>query len=149
RPHISSPRDLILLALYLSGILGAALGGLEFLCDTLLAKLARQGLVLVGQVERLAARVGLLFFVATALYLAFVVRGGRTALLSVSSAGRGAQGAAWILWLMAVIGALAVAHVIGRIARFGSLIAMVAAGGGGDLAGRLGVPARARTPLIF
>lgn len=149
RPHIVSPRDLLLLGLYLSSILGVALGGLEFACDTALASLARRGLVLVGQAERLAARVGLLFSVATTLYLACLVRGGRAALLS-PAAGWGTERGAWVLWVMAVVGALAVGHLIGKLARIGSLMSLVAAVGGGDLVGRLGgLPARARAPLVL
>lgn len=148
RPHVSAPRDLALLFLYLASMLGAALGVLEFCTDTALAWMSRRGLVLVGRAEKLAARVGLLFFAATTLYLACLVRSGRAALRSGGGGVTGGEGvAAWLLWIAAVIGVLAVGHLIGRLARFGSLVALVAAGGGAILGERLTLPARRRLML--
>ncbi|HET6374126.1 MAG TPA: hypothetical protein VFG76_12525, partial [Candidatus Polarisedimenticolia bacterium] len=69
RPHFSSPGDLALLALYLSVVFGLVLWGLELLTDSILARLASRGLVLVGGFEKAAGRVGLLFSLATTLYL--------------------------------------------------------------------------------
>jgi len=152
RPHITSPRDLLALALYLSFVLGIALAGLEFLTDTALAWLGRRGLVLVGRVEKLAARVGLLFSVATSLYLAWLVRGGRASLAGAPGepAGPGERGAvAWVLWLAAVIGALGVGHLIGRVVRIGSLATLVAAGGGAGVVGHLSGPQRGRRLVVF
>ncbi|HET9480188.1 MAG TPA: alkaline phosphatase family protein, partial [Candidatus Polarisedimenticolia bacterium] len=129
RPHIGSARDLILLGIYFSAAMGLTLAVLEFLTDTLLGWLARRGLTMVGRAERLAGRVGLLFGAAATLYLAALLRGGRAA-----AGGSGLP--AWLIWGAAVVGALAIGHLIGRLTRLGSLVSLAAAGGGQALSGR-------------
>jgi len=126
RPHFSNPRDLLILAAYLSAALGLTLLVLELLTEATLSLLARRGLILVGAIERLAGRVGLLFGAAATLYLASLFRGGR-----VTTAGDGGWIAglpAWLGWGAALVAALAIGHVIGRLTRLGSLISVVAAG---------------------
>lgn len=122
RPHIGSPRDLVLLSIYLSAVLGLALGLLEFLADAALAWMARRGFILVGRMERLAGRVALLFTAASTLYLAFLLRGGRP-----TEGGAGG----WLLWGATVVAALAAGHVVGRLTRLGSAISLIAAGATG------------------
>ena len=119
RPHLSAPRDLLVLWIYLSLVLGVVLALLEFATDLILAAFARTGMVLVGRAERLAGRAGLLFTAATTLYLAFLLRGGR--------AGSAAEGPlAWLAWGAALVAALGVGHLVGRLTRVGSLVAMLA-----------------------
>jgi len=122
RPHLSAPRDLLVLWIYLSLVLGVVLALLEFATDLILAAAARSGLVLVGRAERLAGRAGLLFTAATTLYLAFLLRGGR--------AGSAAEGPlAWLAWSAALVAALGIGHLVGRLTRVGSLVAILASGG--------------------
>ena len=122
RPHLSAPRDFLVLWIYLALVLGVVLALLEFATDLILAAAARSGLVLVGRAERLAGRAGLLFTAATTLYLAFLLRGGR--------AGSAAEGPlAWLAWGAALVAALGIGHLVGRLTRVGSLVAMLASGG--------------------
>ncbi|HEY3176115.1 MAG TPA: alkaline phosphatase family protein [Candidatus Polarisedimenticolia bacterium] len=142
RPHIVAPRDLLLLALYFSLALGLALGLMEFLTDLILAWIARRGLVLVGRMERVAARSGLLFTAATTLYLAWLLRSGRRA----TGEGLGA----WIGWTGAIVATLAVGHFIGRLTKVGSLLALAAGAGGlsaGEGSPRARGARRLRPPL--
>lgn len=120
RPHFASPRDLALLGLYLSVTLGLVLAALEFLIDLLLAWAARRGFVLVGRLEQISARVGLLFTAASSLYLASLLREGR----ALTAGGV----RAWIVWSGAALACLGVGHVIGRLTRLGSMLALAAGG---------------------
>ncbi len=145
-PHVSLPRDLVVPALYLAPVFGAALAALEFSADACLGWLARRGLVLIGEVERIAGRVGFLFSVATTLYLSYLLRGGR---LAARGPRQGDGLPDWLLWGTAVVGALAVGHAIGRLTRLGSLIFILrvfslgVAGSGGHRRGRLQLAAGA------
>jgi hypothetical protein len=140
RPHMVAPRDLILLGAWFCLALGGALGLLEFLTDLVLVWMARRGFLLAGRIERLAARTGLLFTVATTLYLAWLLRSGRRP----STEGVGA----WLAWTAAIIVTLAVGRFIGRLTQLGSLLAL--ASGAGDLpAGRTPAPGNRRRPLAI
>lgn len=141
RPHIIAPRDLLLLAVYFSLVLGSMLGLLEFLTDLVLARAARRGFVLVGRIERIAARSGLVFTAATTLYLAWLLRGGRRA------AGEGSG--AWLAGTAAVLLALAVGHFIGRITRAGSLLALAAGAGEVAPAGAATGSGARRRPVLL
>ena len=127
RPHFASPRDLALLSLYFATTLGLILAALEFLADLALAWAARRGFVLVGRLEQISARVGFLFTAVSTLYLASLLREGR----AITAGGV----RAWILWSGAVMICLGVGHVIGRLTRLGSLLALVAGAGLSPLAG--------------
>ncbi|HKY32372.1 MAG TPA: alkaline phosphatase family protein [Candidatus Polarisedimenticolia bacterium] len=143
RPHSASPRDLLLLWLYLSGMLGAALALLELGAEAALSAMARRGMVLIGRAERLAGRVGLLFAAAAVVYLASMARGGR---LAGGTAGAG--WGSWLLWGAILLVSLAAAHLVGRLTRLGSLLAMAgSARWDRDAeAGEAGVPAGRRSP---
>ncbi|MGH9868238.1 MAG: alkaline phosphatase family protein [Candidatus Polarisedimenticolia bacterium] len=127
RPHIHQVREVIWLWLFLAILLGASLAALELTAELMLAWLARRGLILLGRAERLAGRVGLLFAAAATLYLIFYVRGGR---MSASAPVTGSTLPGWLLWGAVMLGALGAAHVVGRLARLGSLATLFASAAG-------------------
>lgn len=132
RPHLDATKDLIVLGLYLAIVLGCVLAVLEFLTDMTLALVARSGLVLVGRAERLAGRAGLLFTAATTLYLAFLLRGSRAG-GSPALPGSAVEGPlAWLAWGALLVTALGIGHVVGRVTRVGSLVALLASGAEGQ-----------------
>ncbi len=141
RPFLASPRDLLLVGLYLSMFFGAILAVLELAVDMGLGWLARRGFVLIGSTERLAARVGFLFTMGTILYLAYLLRGGWAAARDTAVDQGGLD---WLLWGAAVVGALAAGHIVGRVTRLGSLITLLTAG-----AGRAVPPGRAPSRKPF
>jgi len=119
RPHFSQTGRFTLLALFLSCWYAAALWLIGFVVDSLLGMLARRGLVLVGSLERLAARTGLVVGAGVTIYLALLLRQHRT--------GAGG-GRAWLAWVCAVAIALLIGQAISRFVRIGALAALIGAG---------------------
>lgn len=113
------PEFLLLLG-WLILFLGSVLAITEIAAELILSAIAHRGMVLVGRMERLAGRVGLLFTIATTLYLAALLRGGR---IRAHPDERGLT--AWLLWIAALLAALGAGHVIGRLTRLGSLVTLM------------------------